>query len=226
MSTMGGSPSSDWRQSGFSNSAGAPLIASLTLGLHDVSTDALSLATTSEVMHTDHARLVEQDLVGVLVGKGGVLLAELQQLTGVHVQLSDRSQYVIGMPQHRTLTLTGTPEAIGCVHTPHACVGHARASPVPLYHMCYCNMRRFAQWMMSQRLYSVYSMGSAPPALPYHATPDCMSSTHTAPSSPPRPCAVTQHRKATTVRAADERPWLQTICHESRASSPQPARRR
>lgn len=59
-----------------------------------------------------------QDLVGVLVGKGGVLLAELQQLTGVHVQLSDRSHYVVGMPQHRTLTLTGTPDGIGCVSKP------------------------------------------------------------------------------------------------------------
>ena len=122
---MGGSPSSDWRQSGFSAPAGAPLIASLTLGLHDVSTDVVCLATHTEVVQTHHARLNAQDLVGVLVGKGGVLLAELQQLTGVHVQLSDRSQYVIGMPQHRTLTLTGTPEAIGCVQTPHACVGHA-----------------------------------------------------------------------------------------------------
>ena len=38
MPAIGGSSLGDWRQSGFLNSAGAPLIASLTLGLHDVST--------------------------------------------------------------------------------------------------------------------------------------------------------------------------------------------
>ena len=39
------------------------------------------------------------------------------QATAVHVQLSDRHEFVRGMPQHRTLTLTGTLEGIQCVLT-------------------------------------------------------------------------------------------------------------
>ena len=86
-----------------------------------------------------------------------VRLACVLQATAVHVQLSDRHEPVRGMPQHRTLTLTGTVEGIqyasshGTDFVVSMGLRHSKLLKLRT------GVRSCAQWMMSQRLYSVFS---------------------------------------------------------------------
>jgi len=54
---------------------------------------------------------VPDEHIGAVVGRGGRTITEMQQLSGVRIKISDRSDYVPGT-RNRKVTLTGTPEAV------------------------------------------------------------------------------------------------------------------
>jgi len=54
---------------------------------------------------------IADEHVGIVVGKGGRTLAELQQTTGVRIGISNRGEFLPGTTQ-RMLTLTGHPHSI------------------------------------------------------------------------------------------------------------------
>eukprot|EP00271_Cylindrocystis_brebissonii_P008787 TRINITY_DN23286_c0_g1_i1.p1 TRINITY_DN23286_c0_g1~~TRINITY_DN23286_c0_g1_i1.p1 ORF type:complete len:433 (-),score=94.43 TRINITY_DN23286_c0_g1_i1:546-1844(-) len=83
----GGPPLSGYQpQRGYSPGPGAGMASSITVAVPD-----------------EH--------VGAMVGKGGRTITEIQQVTGVHIKLSDRGDYVEGT-NHRKVTITGTSDAV------------------------------------------------------------------------------------------------------------------
>lgn len=54
---------------------------------------------------------VPDEHIGAVVGKGGKYISEMQQVAGVRIKISDRTDYVPGT-RNRKVTLTGTLEAV------------------------------------------------------------------------------------------------------------------
>ena len=58
---------------------------------------------------------IEDHHVGAILGRGGSVIAELQQISGARIQLAQKGEYIPGT-RTRALTITGTHAACQVYH--------------------------------------------------------------------------------------------------------------
>ncbi|XP_052861986.1 poly(rC)-binding protein 3 isoform X2 [Anopheles cruzii] len=89
-----------------------PLAGLAALGLAGaIPTNTGGLNPTAQVQSQSHEMTVPNDLIGCIIGKGGTKIAEIRQISGAMIRISNCEERDSGNTD-RTITITGNPDSV------------------------------------------------------------------------------------------------------------------
>lgn len=68
-------------------------------------------SVTTQVQSQSHEMTVPNDLIGCIIGKGGTKIAEIRQISGAMIRISNCEERDSGNTD-RTITITGNPDSV------------------------------------------------------------------------------------------------------------------
>jgi poly(rC)-binding protein 3/4 len=69
-------------------------------------------ARTTQTNTQQHEMTVPNDLIGCIIGKGGTKIAEIRQISGAMIRISNCEEREGGGNTDRTITISGNPDAV------------------------------------------------------------------------------------------------------------------
>ncbi|KAI9587542.1 hypothetical protein GQX74_003388, partial [Glossina fuscipes] len=82
-----------------------------TVALAALAGSQLRTANTNRAQQQQHEMTVSNDLIGCIIGKGGTKIAEIRQISGAMIRISNCEEREGGNTD-RTITISGNPDSV------------------------------------------------------------------------------------------------------------------